>query len=52
MTFFKWLCSLILIFLFVGIILKVGAIFINILLLICAFIFMIDILFIKRKGFK
>lgn len=50
MTFFKWLCSLILIFCFVGIILKMGGIFINILILGCAFIFMIDTLFIKKKG--
>lgn len=51
MTFFKWLCSLLLIFLFIGAIFKIGLTFINILLLICTFIFIIDATFISKKRF-
>ncbi len=51
MTFFKWLCSLFLILLFIGVIFKMGLTFINMLLLICAFVFIIDTAFIGKKRF-
>ncbi|MHC6178525.1 hypothetical protein ACYUJ6_01440 [Clostridium sp. JNZ X4-2] len=49
MVFFKWLCSLILIFFLMALILKTGRLSISILLLICILVFIIDILVVRKK---
>ncbi|MCI1945445.1 hypothetical protein [Clostridium luticellarii] len=49
MVFLKWLCSLMLVFFLTALMLKAGGLFINILLLICTFVFMLDTLVIRKK---
>jgi hypothetical protein len=49
MTFFKWLCNLIVILFFIGLMLRIGAISINILLLICISVFTLDLLVTRKK---
>ncbi|OFI07436.1 hypothetical protein CLOACE_02650 [Clostridium acetireducens DSM 10703] len=49
MAFLRWLGGLIILFWLIGIIFKIGGILINFLLLIGAFIFIIDSLLTKRK---
>ncbi|MEY8763428.1 MULTISPECIES: hypothetical protein [Clostridium] len=49
MIFFKWLCNLMIIFFLIGLILKAGIIFVNILLLICMLIFTLDLLTSGRR---
>lgn len=49
MIFFKWLEGIIILFCLIALIFKVGGNFINFLLLIATFTFIIDILFSKKE---
>lgn len=50
MTFFRWLGGFILLFWIIGLIFKIGGSFINFLLIIAALIFVVDLLFGKKKS--
>lgn len=49
MIFFKWLEGIIILFCLIALIFKVGGNFINFLLIVAAFTFIVDVLFSRKK---
>lgn len=52
MNFLRWLCGIIIFFILIGVIFRIGSIFINIILIIAMFTFIIDMILITNNKYS